>query len=100
MIAGRDARALPNSAEAGERPIQGWELRQYQADVTADFERMVSAGKRGILLVAPTATGKTVIGAAVIREFAARWQNVLGLAHRRESIDPTGTQLPAHAITH
>ncbi len=100
MIAGRDARALPNSAEASERPIQGWELRQYQADVTADFERMVSDGKRCILLVAPTASGKTVIGAAVIREFAARWQNVLVLAHRREIIDQTSKKLTAHGIKH
>jgi superfamily II DNA or RNA helicase len=42
------------------------ELRTYQTDVIADFEREVAAGRKRILLVAPTGSGKTVIASAVI----------------------------------
>jgi superfamily II DNA or RNA helicase len=42
-------------------------LRPYQVEVTADFNRAVENGQRRVLLVAPTASGKTVIGAAIIK---------------------------------
>ncbi len=42
------------------------ELRPYQHDVIRDFHLAVAAGYKRILLVAPTAAGKTVIAAAII----------------------------------
>ena len=39
------------------------ELRLYQTDISAEFERHVERGDRSILLVAPTGSGKTVSGA-------------------------------------
>jgi DNA repair protein RadD len=105
MSEGRAARARPQSTGASERPPStevktGWQLRGYQADVIGEFTSKVSDSKRRILLVAPTASGKTVIGASIVGEFAARRRNVLLLAHRREIIDQTSKKLTAHHIGH
>ena len=43
------------------------ELRPYQREVIEQFHGAVAAGKRRIILVAPTGAGKTVIGADIIR---------------------------------
>jgi superfamily II DNA or RNA helicase len=42
------------------------ELRDYQIDVISKYQAEVAAGRRRILLVAPTGAGKTVIAAAII----------------------------------
>ena len=47
-------------------------LRPYQAEVIAEFWRAVEAGQRRILLVAPTAAGKTVIAAPSSNRRAAK----------------------------
>jgi superfamily II DNA or RNA helicase len=36
------------------------ELRPYQNDVVAEYERTIEAGRRRIMLVAPTGSGKTI----------------------------------------
>ena len=76
------------------------ELRPYQIDVIDEFERTVAAGSRQVLCVAPTGSGKTIIGAAIIKQFVAKWQNVMVLAHRREIISQTSEKLTAHGIRH
>ncbi len=42
------------------------DLRPYQIDVIAELGKQIAAGKRRIILVAPTGAGKTVIAAAII----------------------------------
>lgn len=42
-------------------------LRPYQRDVIAELDEAIAAGKRRIILVAPTGAGKTIIAAAIIR---------------------------------
>jgi DNA repair protein RadD len=69
------------------------ELRQYQTDIIGKFESAVAAGKRRILLVAPTGAGKTVIGAEIIRHVRDRQKGVLVLAHRREIVTQTHKKL-------
>jgi DNA repair protein RadD len=76
------------------------ELRPYQHTVIADFERERAAGKRRILMVAPTASGKTVIGAAIIKQAIADYRDVLVLAHRREIIGQTSKKLHDQGIAH
>ena len=78
-----------------ERP----ELRPYQRDVIAEFDR-TREHKRRIILVAPTGAGKTVIGADIIRSFVRRAKSVLVLAHRREIIAQTSEKLHAAGISH
>src|SRR5499427_2960025 len=73
------------------------ELRPYQTDITAEFERHVERGGRSILLVAPTGSGKTVIAAAIIAGTARR---VLVVAHRREIVNQTCDKLTANGVHH
>ena len=76
------------------------ELRNYQLSTTADFHAAVEAGKRRVIIVAPTGAGKTVIAAAIIKEYVARGKTVLVLAHRREIISQTSEKLHALGISH
>jgi DNA repair protein RadD len=76
------------------------ELRPYQTDVVGEFERTVEAGRKRIMLVAPTGSGKTVIAAEIIKRVVERHQNVLVLAHRREIITQTSGKLTDHGIRH
>jgi superfamily II DNA or RNA helicase len=61
------------------------QLRTYQEKVIEDFNREVAAGKRRIILVAPTGSGKTVVASAIIKAATESRRGVLVLAHRRES---------------
>jgi DNA repair protein RadD len=76
------------------------DLRPYQVEVIEEFDRAIVAGTRRILLVAPTASGKTVIGAAIIKSAVASLRYVLVLAHRREIIVHTKSKLQANEISH
>jgi DNA repair protein RadD len=76
------------------------ELRPYQKDVVGEFERTVEAGCKHIILVAPTGSGKTIIGGEIIRHMTTRGQSVLVLAHRREIITQTSGKLTDHGIRH
>jgi superfamily II DNA or RNA helicase len=73
------------------------ELRPYQTDISAEFERHVERGDRSILLVAPTGSGKTVIASAIIAVAARR---VLVVAHRREIVNQTSDKLTARGVPH
>jgi DNA repair protein RadD len=75
------------------------ELRDYP-EAVAEFNRDRASGIKNIIIVAPTASGKTVIGAEIIRQTVAAFQNVLVLAHRREIISQTSKKLHDHDIGH
>ena len=64
-------------------------LRRYQTDVIAEIESAIAAGKRRILLVAPTGSGKTIIASEIIADYTRRYRPVLVLAHRQEIITQT-----------
>jgi DNA repair protein RadD len=76
------------------------ELRPYQIDVIAEFHSRVESGCHRIILVAPTGSGKTIIGAEIIREKVRAWRSVLVLAHRREIITHTSAKLRDLDIAH
>ena len=75
-------------------------LRPYQDAAVADFERAVAAGQRRILLVAPTASGKTVVFCAIIKRYVEQYKTVLVISHRREIITQTSAKLTANGIYH
>ena len=75
-------------------------LRPYQETVIADFNREVAAGRRRIILVAPTGSGKTVVASATIKAATKSRRGVLVLAHRREIVGQTSQKLQAHGIPH
>ena len=76
------------------------ELRPYQQDVIARIGAEVEAGRRRVLLVAPTGSGKTVIAGAVVANAVGQQKQVLVLAHRRELIQQTSVKLHAVGVDH
>jgi DNA repair protein RadD len=76
------------------------ELRPYQTDVVGEYDRTVAAGRKRIMLVAPTGSGKTIVASAIIARAVERHQSVLVLAHRREIIGQTSRKLHDHGIRH
>ncbi|MDD1520016.1 MULTISPECIES: DEAD/DEAH box helicase family protein [Bradyrhizobium] len=73
-------------------------LRPYQVEVIAEFWRAIDAGQHRIILVAPTASGKTVIARAIIAQAQRKDLGSLFLAHRREILAQTSNKL--HGIPH
>jgi DNA repair protein RadD len=76
------------------------ELRPYQREVMERFDAEVAAGRRRVLLVAPTGSGKTVIAGAIMAGTASAGGRVLFLAHRRELIQHASQKLYAVGIDH
>jgi DNA repair protein RadD len=76
------------------------ELRAYQGDVIAAFYGELAAGRKRIILVAPTGSGKTIIAAAIICAARAAYRKVVVLANRREIIAQTSDKLHAAEIMH
>lgn len=74
------------------------ELRAYQTAVIAQANIEIAAGFRRLLLVAPTASGKTVIVAAMIKKAVTAGRRVLVIAHRREIVAQTVAKLAAAGI--
>jgi DNA repair protein RadD len=75
-------------------------LYQFQQEAVAEIERHVAEGRRRIILIAPTGSGKTVVASELIRRFVAQDRTALFLAHRREIIDQTSTKLTANGVRH
>jgi len=75
-------------------------LRQYQLDVVHHVELEQRAGRRRILVVAPTGSGKTVLACEAIRRRRVRGARILVLVHRRELIKQMSQRLHAAGIDH
>ncbi len=75
-------------------------LHQFQQDAVAEIERHIAEGRRRLLLVAPTGSGKTVIASELIRRWVAQYRRILFLAHRREIIEQTSAKLTANGVRH
>jgi DNA repair protein RadD len=69
------------------------ELRPYQLDVIERCRREVAAGRRRILLVSPTGSGKTLIASAIVAGAAAKGKQAIFLAHRKELITQAANKL-------
>jgi DNA repair protein RadD len=76
------------------------ELRPYQNKAVAGINRVVADGKRRVLLVAPTGSGKTLIFTALIKQYLAAGMRVVVIAHSREIINQTSLKLSAHDLEH
>jgi DNA repair protein RadD len=75
-------------------------LHRFQQEAVAELERHIAEGRRKLLLVAPTGSGKTVIASELIRRWVAQYRRVLFLAHRREIIIQTSVKLVANGVRH
>jgi DNA repair protein RadD len=74
------------------------ELRPYQQEVVDEYGRMVAAGTRRIIIVAPTGAGKTVIAAEIIKRAAAAHKEILFVAHRNELLTQARDKLKTFGI--
>jgi DNA repair protein RadD len=72
-------------------------LRPYQINIITEFYRTTPTFKR-VILVAPTGSGKTVIGAEIIKDHVAEHQETVVLAHRCEIVKQTADKLRALGI--
>jgi superfamily II DNA or RNA helicase len=69
------------------------QLRPYQTEVIEQCRQQLASGKNKICLVAPTASGKTIIAAEIIRKTVANNKRVLVRAHTREIVGQTSNKL-------
>jgi DNA repair protein RadD len=98
---GQDLEQLGRRLESPIAPLhssRNIELRDYQHQVIAAFDREVAACRKRIALVAPTGAGKTVILADIARRYRSTGRSVLVLAHRREIITQTHKKLADHGV--
>jgi len=75
-------------------------LRPYQQRAVDELRAQFRAGKRRLLLVAPTGSGKTVMAGEVIRGALAAGGRVTFLAHRRELVEQCSQRLLAIGVAH
>jgi superfamily II DNA or RNA helicase len=69
------------------------QLRPYQENAIRELEARIAAGRRRIVVVAATGSGKTVVFARVVADAVARGHTALVVAHRRELIQQTYEKL-------
>ena len=75
-------------------------LRPYQTEALEGIREEIRGGKRRVLLVSPTGSGKTTIAAAMVRSAVSRGNRVLFLAHRKELIDQCSQRLDGCSVPH
>jgi DNA repair protein RadD len=83
--------SVPQPVRQAMAPVV--ELRPYQQRAVVQLRALLRAGKRKVLVVAPTGAGKTVIFCYVIAGALAKGSRALVLAHRTELIDQTVDKL-------
>lgn len=74
-------------------------LRPYQEELLEKTRELLRRGKKSILTVSPTGSGKTVMFATIARGAATRNSRVLILVHRREILEQTLKSLYELGIT-
>ena len=78
--------------------IEPIRLRPYQDGAIEHLRGKLRAGRRRIVLVSPTGSGKTVIASAVVRSAIAKGSRVVVIAHRKELIDQTHEKLSRFGV--
>jgi superfamily II DNA or RNA helicase len=71
-------------------------LRPYQTKAMTKARAEYAAGARGVLVVAPTGSGKTVLAAACAKSALDRGGCVLFIVPRREIVKQTVAKLGLH----
>jgi len=85
-------RSRPQEKEAAERHHpRAWrivmlELREYQSHLVDEARDHIRAGCNAVLIQSPTASGKTVLVAHMLRNAAAKGYRSWFVVHRRELV--------------
>ena len=77
-----------------------YQLRPYQKESIQKIRQKFIKGKKKILLVAPTGSGKTVIASEMIRRVLVGNKKCLFVAHRRELIMQASSKLHDFGVNH
>ena len=75
-------------------------LREYQKQAINNIRNHFVKGKKKILLVAPTGSGKTVIASSMLEQIIERGNFGLFVAHRRELVMQCSRKLSDFDIKH
>jgi len=75
-------------------------LRDYQLDALDRIRDLIRAGRRRILIVSPTDSGKTTIAGSIIGSARERGNRCIFLAHRKELIEQCSSRLDDMNIDH
>ena len=75
-------------------------LRDYQIKAIEDLRFHFARGKKRILLVSPTGSGKTVIACSMIKNTKANSKFSLFIAHRRELVMQCSSKLTDWEVSH
>jgi superfamily II DNA or RNA helicase len=76
------------------------DLRDYQIDAIESIRNAIRAGYRRICLVAPTGSGKTKIGAFMVRQTLKKMHRAAFVCDRINLIDQTSMVFDAEGIPH
>ena len=76
------------------------ELRDYQVKGIEDMRYWIKAGKRKLLLVSPTGSGKTIMASSMIEKAVEKGKSCLFVAHRRELVMQCSRKLFDFDISH
>lgn len=74
--------------------------RRYQTEAIERTRDAIGAGKKRVLIVSPTGSGKTVIASKIITSAQEKGSEVLFLAHRKELIDQCSAKLDDLGVDH
>jgi len=77
-----------------------FQLRDYQIKAVEDIRNSFRRGKKKILLVSPTGSGKTIIASDMIKKAEENGKKTLYVAHRREIIMQCSRKLNEFGINH
>lgn len=80
--------------------LRAIELRDYQLDAIEQVRAHIRAGKRNILLCAPTGSGKTVIGSYLINESRRKLKRSAFVVDMTALIRQTSETLDGYGIDH
>jgi DNA repair protein RadD len=76
------------------------ELYDYQANAVTEIRSEILAGRKRILLVAPTGCGKGTVATWMIHRAVARGSRILFLVNRRELVKDTSRRLDRLGVDH
>lgn len=75
-------------------------LRDYQDNALINMRDVFRNGKKKVLLVSPTGSGKTVIASAMIKQAIDKGKKCLFVAHRRELVMQCSNKLHEFDVPH
>ncbi len=88
------------SADSWGITFSSMPLRDYQAAALESLRSEIRAGRRRLLLVAPTGSGKSAIASEMVRGAQARGRRVAFLVHRRDLVGQFSERLTREGVAH